>query len=329
MDRRRAILALASCSGALAVAPALSQQAKARRIGLLSPLGQGDPQTQSRLAAFEDELRRLGWRKGTDVALDYRFADGNATRVGLLAKELLDLQPDVVVALGGSSATAFRQQTLSVPIVFVQVADPIAAGFVTNLARPEGNITGFTNFDSSIGGKWLQAIRECAPKVNRVALVFDPTNPEWTAYVRAVEVAAKTFPVKLVPAGAKDAADLERQITSFAASPDGALVILPGAVTTTHRKVIISLAARHRLPAIYPYSFHTASGGLMSYGVELLSLYRGAASYVDRILKGAKPGDLPIQQPTRFELTVNLKTARALGITIPQSLLQQADKVIQ
>jgi len=177
MDRRRAILALASCSGALAVAPALSQQAKARRIGLLSPLGQGDPQTQSRLAAFEDELRRLGWRKGTDVALDYRFADGNATRVGLLAKELLDLQPDVVVALGGSSATAFRQQTLSVPIVFVQVADPIAAGFVTNLARPEGNITGFTNFDSSIGGKWLQAIRECAPKVNRVALVFDPTNP--------------------------------------------------------------------------------------------------------------------------------------------------------
>ncbi|HEY8250865.1 MAG TPA: ABC transporter substrate-binding protein [Burkholderiales bacterium] len=329
MDRRRAILALASCSGALAVAPALSQPAKPRRIGLLSPLGQGDPQTQSRLAAFEQELGRLGWKKGADVLLDYRFADGHATRAGQLAKELLDLHPEVVVAFGTSSAAALRQQTLSIPIVFAQVVDPVAAGFVTNLARPEGNITGFTQFDSSIGEKWLQAIKECAPKVNRVALVFDPTNPAWTAHVRAVESAAKKFAVKLVPVSAKDAADLEKQITSFAASPNGALVIVPGAVTTTHSKVIVSLAARHRLPAVYPYSFHTANGGLMSYGVDLLSLYRGAASYVDRILKGAKPSDLPIQQPTRFELTVNLKTARALGITVPQSLLQQADKVIQ
>ena len=326
MDRRRTIVALACWGAALRVAPVRSQQAKVRRVGLLTPLAKSDPQTQARIAAFEQELGRLGWKKGADVALEYRFADSNAARIGVLAKELLDLQPEVLVAFGTSPATAFRQQTLSVPIVFVQVVDPVAAGFVTNLARPEGNITGFTHLDATIGGKWLQALRECAPKVSRVALVFDPSNPAWTAYVRSVEAAAKN--IKLVPLSAKDAGELEKQISDFAGAPDSALVVLPGAVTTTHRNVIISLAARLRLPAVYPYSFHTASGGLISYGIDLLHLYRGAASYVDRILRGAKPADLPIQQPTRFEITVNLKTAKALGITIPPSLLQQADKVI-
>lgn len=329
MNRRRAILALTAWSCTLVLAcPARSQQARMRRVGLLTPLAKNDPQTQSRIAAFEQELARLGWKTGADITLEYRFADSNASRIGALAKELLDQQPDVLVAFGTSPATAFRQQTLSVPIVFVQVVDPVAAGFVTNLARPEGNITGFTHLDSTIGGKWLQALRECAPKVTRVALVFDPSNPAWTAYVRSVEAAAKNYTTKLVPLSARDVGELERQIRDFAGPPDSALVILPGAVTTTHRNVIISLAARYRLPAVYPYSFHTASGGLISYGIDLLHLYRGAASYVDRILKGAKPADLPIQQPTRFEITVNLKTAKALGLTVPQSLLQQADKVI-
>lgn len=329
MDRRRATCVLVCLGGALVVAPARSQQARPRRIGALSFARSTDPEVKSRTATFEDALAKLGWRKGTNLLIDYRFAEGDESRLVPLAKQALELQPELVLAFSEAPAAAFRQVTLSLPIVFVQVADPIAAGFVTNLARPEGNITGFTHMDGAIGAKWLQALKECAPKGNRIAIVFDPTNPAWRGYVRSIEAAARNFGVTLSPLAATSAAELETGITAFASSPNGALVVLPGAVTTSFRAVIISLAARHGLPAIYPYNFHTAAGGLMSYGVDLADLYRGAASYVDRILKGAKPADLPIQQPTRFEFTINLKTAKALGITIPRSLLQQADKVIQ
>jgi putative tryptophan/tyrosine transport system substrate-binding protein len=228
-----------------------------------------------------------------------------------------------------SAATALRQLTLSIPIVFVQVPDPVAAGFVTNLARPDGNITGFTNFEFSIGGKWLQIIKECVPKVSRAAIIFDPGNPSWTAYMRAIEAAAPNVGVELTPIGVRSATELEREIAMFAKLPNGALIAMPSPVTTTHRDLIIALAARHHLPAIYPYDYFAASGGLMSYGVDVLDLYRRAASYVDRILKGAKPADLPIQLPTKYALVVNMKTAKALGIKFPNSVTLLAEKVIE
>jgi len=327
--RRRLFLLTAGAFVAMPFSAAAQQAEKVRRIGVLAGNAKTDREVQSRLSAFVQRLSELGWKDGSNLRIDYRFGEGDATRLAPLARELLDLRPDVVVAHGTSVATAFRQQTLSIPIVFVQVADPVAAGIVTNLARPEGNITGFTNFEFSIGGKWLEALKECAPKASRVLVVFDPRNPSWTAYMRAIEASAPKFGVQLTPGGANNAAELEHEIGMFAKLPNGALVVLPSPVTTTHRERIISLAARHRLPAIYPYSYFPASGGLMSYGVDLLDLHRRAAAYVDRILKGAKPADLPVQQPTKFELVVNLKTAKALGLTIPELMRVRADQVIQ
>jgi len=328
MNRRKALVGLVSLGGAFAVAPAQSQP-KPRHIGVLVAVRRADAESQSRVAAFEDGLAKLGWKKGANLLIDYRFTDGDPSRLAPQAKELLGSNPEVAVAFTESSASALRQLTLSVPIVFVQVPDPVAAGFVTNLARPEGNITGFTNFDAAIGTKWLQIIKEFAPKVNRIAIVFGPTNPSWRAYVRSIEAAAKTTGIELSPLAVTGPAEIETEVGRFASAPNGALLVLPGTVTVTHRAVITSVALRHRLPAIYPYRYHAVGGGLMSYGVDLDSLYRGGASYVDRILKGAKPADLPIQQPRRFEFVINLKTAKAMGMSVPHSLLQQADTIIQ
>jgi putative ABC transport system substrate-binding protein len=274
-------------------------------------------------------LAELGWVDGRNVRIEYRFGEGDATRMPQLAKELLELRPDAVLAATFSAATAMRQQTLSIPIVFVMVADAVSAGFVTNLARPEGNITGITNFEFSIGGKWLQVIKECAPAVNSVAVIFDPANPTWAPYLRTVEAAAPTFGMQLTPAGVTNAADIDRDITAFSRKPNGAIVVIPAPVTVLHRDKIIAMAAQHRLPAVYPYRFYALSGGLVSYGVDLLESYRRAASYVDRILKGAKPADLPVELPTKFELVINLKTAKALGITVPPTLLATASELIE
>jgi putative ABC transport system substrate-binding protein len=222
-----------------------------------------------------------------------------------------------------------RQQTLSVPIVFVQIADPVSAGFVTNLARPEGNITGITNFEFSIGEKWLQLIKECAPAVSSVAVIFDPANPTWAPYLRTLEAAAPTFGIQLTPAAVSNAAEIERDITAFSRKANGAIVVIPAPVTVLHRDKIIAMAAQHRLPAVYPYRFYALSGGFVSYGIDLPESYRRAASYVDRILKGAKPADLPVELPTKFELVINLKTAKALGITVPPTLLATANEFIE
>jgi len=327
--RRRQFLIAAGMLLAVPSSAKAQQAGKVRRIGVLSSTAKADREVQSRLAAFEQGLLELGWKDGSNLRIDYRFGEGDPTRLSQFAKGILDLRPDVVVAFGTGAASAFRQQTLTIPIIFVQVSDPVAAGFVTNLARPDGNITGFTNFEFSIGGKWLQLMKEFAPKASSILVLFDPRLSSWPPYMRAIEASAPKLGMQLTPAGAHNSAEIERELETFATRPNGALVVLPNPLATTHRDLIISLAAQHRLPAIYPYSYYASSGGLMSYGVHLPDLYRRAASYVDRVLNGAKPGDLPIQQPTKFELVINLKTAKALGLKIPQSVLVRADRVIE
>jgi putative ABC transport system substrate-binding protein len=330
LDRRSAIAAIASIGALAPFQAAVAQQEKrVQRIGVITAEAKSDPETQAQLAAFLERLKELGWKVGADVRIEYRFGEGDVPRLPKLARELVDLRPDVIFAPTTPAATAVRQLTLVIPIVFAQVPDPVAAGFVTNLARPNGNITGFTNFEFSIGGKWVETIKACAPKVSRAAVVFDPANPSWTAYLRAIEASAPNYGLQLTPAGARNVEELEREIEAFARTPNGALIVLPSPVTIVNRKLIISLAAQHHLPAIYPYPYFTKSGGLMSFGINVVDLYARAASYVDRILKGAKPVDLPIQLPTRFELVINLKTAKALGLTIPKELLLRADEVIQ
>ena len=327
--RRREFISLLGGAAVLWPLAANAQSDRVRRVGYLSTLAQSDLEDQSWIKELVQRLQELGWTNGRNVQVDFRFSDADAARTSMLATELIELRPDVVLAAGALAATALRQQTLSVPIVFVRVVDPVSAGFVTNLARPEGNITGFTNFEFSVGGKWLQLLKECAPGVDRIAVVFDPANPTWAAYLRTIEAAAPSFGVRLIPAGVRDAAEITQRVGAFARDPNGALVVLPSPVTLRHREAIIVAAARQRLPTIYPYRVFTVNGGLMSYGPDLLDSNRRAASYVDRILRGAKVAELPVQQPVKYELTINIKTAKALGVIIPPSVLAIADEVIE
>ena len=327
--RRREFISLLGGAAVLWPLAANAQSDRVRRVGHLSTLAQSDLEDQSWIKELVQRLQELGWTNGRNVQVDFRFSDADAARTSMLATELIELRPDVVLAAGALAATALRQQTLSVPIVFVRVVDPVSAGFVTNLARPEGNITGFTNFEFSVGGKWLQLLKECAPGVDRIAVVFDPANPTWAAYLRTIEAAAPSFGVRLIPAGVRDAAEITQRVAAFARDPNGALVVIPGPVTIGHRETIIVAAAQQRLPTIYPYGVFTVDGGLMSYGPDVPDSYRHAASYVDRILRGAKVAELPVQQPVKYELTINIKTAKALGVIIPPGVLAIADEVIE
>jgi putative ABC transport system substrate-binding protein len=328
--RRRAFITLLGGAAAAWPLAARAQQSdRARRIGVLTPFAKDDQEAKAWLTAFQEGLQQLGWAQSRNVSIDYRWADDDWDRLGTYAAELVRMAPDVLFAAATPALEALRQQTRSLPIVFVQVSDPVKLGFVANLARPGGNITGFTNFEHPIGGKWLELIRDTAPGAMRVLVIFEPDIPAQLAYLQAIEAAAPTFRVELIRAGVRNAAEIEREIDAFAQEPKGALIVVPSALGIAHRDLIVALAARHHLPAIYPYPVFARSGGFISYGVDLADLYRRAASYVDRILKGAKPGDLPIQLPTKFELIVNLKTAKALGLTIPEPFLQHADEVIE
>jgi putative ABC transport system substrate-binding protein len=329
MKRREFITLLGGVVAAWPLAARAQQPERVRRISYLSPVAESDPENQSWIRELTQRLQELGWTSGHNVRIDLRFGGADATRTSMLATELIEGHPDVIIAGGLSAAAALRQQTLSIPIVFVQVADPVSAGFVTNLARPEGNITGFTNFEFSVGGKWLQFLKECAPAISRIAVVFDPANPSWAAYLRPIEAAAPSFGVQLTPAGVRDAAEIKQRLAVFAREPNGAVIVFPSPVTIQYREAIIAAAADRRLPAMYPYRYLTVDGGLMSYGASLRDVYRGAASYVDRILKGAKVAELPVQQPTKYELVINLKTAKALGLTVSSTLLAHADEVIE
>jgi putative ABC transport system substrate-binding protein len=329
VNRRAFITLVGSAAAARSLAARAQQPGGMPRIGLLSVFAESDPEGQAWIRELIQRLEELGWVDGRNVWIEFRFAGADAARISTLATELIEQRPDVIFAVTANAAAALRQQTLSIPIVFVQIADPVGQGFVTNLARPEGNITGFATWEFSIGGKWLQVLRECAPGISAVAVVFDPNLASWAPYLRSIEAAAPTFGVRLTPAAVRDAADIDQHLAAFAREPSGALVVLPSPVTIQHRQSIIAATARHRLPAVYPFRLFTVNGGLMSYGVEVPDLYKRAASYVDRILRGARVAELPVQQPTKYELTINLKTANALGLMVPPTLLALANEVIE
>jgi putative ABC transport system substrate-binding protein len=301
-----------------------------RRIGVLVNGTMDDPEMQARLSGFRQGLARHGWVDGRTVRIETRFAASNSSeQLPSLAKELLDLQPDVILSQSPPIAIALQRATTTVPIVFVALPDPIHLGLVANLARPGGNLTGMLSYEEGITGKWLAMLKEIAPGLERAALLGNPKTTAYDYFQRAAEAMASSLAIQLVPVRVETTADIERAIASFARAPNGGLVLPPDSTTIVRRDQIITLAATHRLPAVYPARFWVAAGGLMSYGIDFVEMYRQAASYVDRILRGARPADLPVQAPTKYETTVNLKTAKDLGLPMPASLLVRSDEVIE
>jgi putative ABC transport system substrate-binding protein len=328
MKRREFIAGLGSAA-AWPLAARAQQLERMRRIGVLQPNSESDPESQLRRAAFVDGLQKFGWTEGTDVMIHYRWAGGDADRIRLYATELTGMRPDVIWTSGALSLLPLKRATRTVPIVFTAVYDPVGSGFVVSLTRPGGNITGFTLGEFSMGGKILEVLKEVAPQVSRVAVILNLEQPPHVAMWRSIEATAPSFGVRSTAADVQGPDEIERAIEAFAREPNGGLIVLPGPVTVVHRELIIALVARHHLPAAYGYRFFVTGGGLVSYGVDPVDQSRQAAGYVDRILKGEKPADLPVQQPTKFELAINLKTAKALGLTIPDSILARANEVIE
>ena len=306
------------------------QPERLRRIGVLVASPADDAESQARVAAFKEGLAQLGWTEGRNVRIDTRWATTNADDLRKHAAELAASTPDVLVgASGTTTVAALLQATRTVPIVFAIVVDPVGAGFVASLARPGGNATGFTMFEYGMSGKWLELLKQIAPGVTRAAVLRDPAIASGIGQFGAIQAVAPSLRVELSPVDVRDAPEIERAVTAFAGIENGGLVVTASPSGTVHRELIIALAARHKLPAVYWQRFYRASGGLMSYGPDLLDQYRRAAGYVDRILKGEKPADLPVQAPTKYELVINLKTAKTLGLNVPQSLLASADEVIE
>jgi ABC-type uncharacterized transport system substrate-binding protein len=306
------------------------QPDRIRRIGVMIANAENDPVGQTRIAAFRRGLQELDWAEGRNLQIDYRWAAGYPERARAFARELVALAPEVIVANGTPALAALHQATSSIPVVFVVVVDPVGAGYVQSLARPGRNITGFSSFEPEIGGKWLGFLKEITPGLRRVAVISDPHFRGFGAVWRTIESLGPTFGLEVTDIVFRNPADdVESAVAAFAKPTGGGLIVVPTAINNSHRNRIISVAARHRLPAVYPFALYARSGGLMSYGIDSVDLFRRGASYVDRILKGEKPADLPVQAPTKYELLINLKTAKALGLTIPQSLLARADEVIE
>jgi putative ABC transport system substrate-binding protein len=329
--RRRAFISVLGGAAAWPLAARAQEADRIRRIGVLVALAEDDPEIKARLAAFRQGLEKRGWSEGRNVSIDTRFApDSSADRVQVLARELIALQPDVIFAQSTPVVAALQRESRTIPIVFANIADPIGSGFVASLPRPGGNITGVMLYEASVTGKWLAMLKEIAPRLERAAFVVNPkTAPFYNYYLRAAESLSPSLGIELVPSLVENAADIERTIEAFARTPNGGLLLPPDTNTNVHRDLIIALAAKYSLPAVYWQRLFVAAGGLMSYGVDFVDLFRQAASYVDRILRGDKPSDLPVQAATKFETTVNLKTAKALGLTVPPGLLVAADEVIE
>jgi putative ABC transport system substrate-binding protein len=330
MRRREFITLLGGAAAAWPIAVQAQQSNGVRRVGVFHSIGEDDPIAVPLVAAFQQRLQDLGWVAGRNIQIAIRFGAGEAGLYRTYAAELVAAAPNVIVASTTGTLQALLQQTHTIPIVFYQVSDPLGDGFVASLARPGGNVTGFANDEFSISGKWMELLRDVAPQVKRVMVVLDPENPTWRGYLRTIETVAPSIGVQVTATPVIDAAGIERAFEDFAREPNGGLIVLPGpATTTTHGELFTTLAARFRLPAVYPVESPVRSGGLIYYGADLSDQIRKAAGYVDRILKGQKPGDLPVQQPTKFRLIINVKTAKALGLTVPPNLLATADEVIE
>ena len=327
MIPRRAFITLVSSATAWPVG-AWAQQPSRMRVGVLAP-NQESTLTGAWVAAFREALHALGWIEGRNINLDYRWGDGSTDKIRAHAQELAGLNPNLILATSASTLIRLKEATQTIPIVFANVPDPVVNGFVSSLARPGGNITGFANYEQAVGAKWLELLKQIAPSIARVAFIYDPSNPATVGYLRTAEGAASSFKVSVTGAAVRNAEEIEVAIRTFAHDPSGGLILLPGPLTFAHRALIIDLAARHLLPAVYPNVEDAKAGGLASYGVDAIDLFRRAASYVDRILKGEKPSGLPVQYATKFQLAINLKTARTLGLDVPLSLLARTDEVIE
>jgi ABC-type uncharacterized transport system substrate-binding protein len=328
--RRRQFIMLLGGAAAWPRAAHAQQPGGMRRIGVLMASAADDLESQARVAAFVQGLAQLGWSDGRNVRIDTRWATTNADDLRRHAAELAALAPDVLVAgTGTATAAPLLQATRTVPIVFVVVIDPVGAGFVASLARPGGNATGFTTFEYGLSGKWLELLKQIAPGVTRAAVLRDPAVASGIGQFGAVQAVAPSLGVELSPVDVRDAPEIERAVTSFARFGNGGLIVTPSPLSTRHRDLIIMLAARHRLPAVYAWRYFVTAGGLISYGPDSIDQYRQAAGYVDRILRGEKPADLPVQSPTRYELIINLKAAKALGLEVPATLLARADEVFE
>lgn len=327
--KRREFIAAIGGAVAMPFAARAQQSERVRRIGVLMPLAKDNSEAQARIAAFLQELQRLGWTDSRNLQVEYRWDTGDPNFNSKAAAELVTMSPDIIFATATPAVAALQRATRTVPIVFAQVADPVGAGFVASLAKPGGNMTGFTNIDYEISAKWLELLKEIAPHVIRVGVIRDPSLTSGIGQYAAIQSAARAFAVEVSALGGRGAGDVEHTITEFARGLNGGLISVANPVVVNNRSLIISLAARHRLPTVYPFRSFVADGGLISYGAEPIDAYRQAAGYVDRILKGEKPADLPVQGATKFELAINLKTARALGLSVSPSLLSRADEIIE
>jgi putative tryptophan/tyrosine transport system substrate-binding protein len=331
MKRREFITLVGSAAASWPFAAEAQQSDRVKHVGVLFVRAQDDPEGQAHAQVFEQEMHRLGWAKEHNVRFDYRWAAGDAERIPTLAKEIVDARPDVIVCHTTAAVAALLRETRTIPIVFVAVTDPIGSGFVTSLSRPGGNVTGFIDLEPSLGSKWVELLKQIVPNLTHLGCMFNPTTAAGggSYYMRSVETAASSLGVQAVATPAHNAEELERVLTSLAGDPAGGLVVMPDVFNGIHRSLIISTANHLRVPAVYAFRFFAASGGLASYGIDFIDLFRRGASYADRVLRGVPAADLPVQLPTKFELVINLKTAKDLGLEVPPSLLARADEVIE
>jgi putative tryptophan/tyrosine transport system substrate-binding protein len=329
MERREFITLLGSAAAWPLVAHA-QQPAGVRRVGLLLNLSENDLEAQRLITVFREGLAQSGWVDGRNLRMDFRWGGGDVGRIRAFAKELVELSPDVIVAYATPSVVALQQETRSIPIVFLSVTDPVGQGLVASLAHPGGNITGFAVFEFSLGTKWMEVLKQIVPSLKRVTTIYNPkTAPYHPLYLNAIEKAASAFAVEPIVVEVHDDAEIERAVSTLAREPDGGLIVMPDSFNMVHRRTIIALVDRYRLPAMYYFPFFATDGGLISYGPDEVDMFRRTAGYVDRILKGEKSADLPVQAPIKYELVINLKTAKALGIDVPETLLARADRVIE
>jgi putative ABC transport system substrate-binding protein len=329
MRRRQFLSFLAGAACLTPVGAQAQRPEQVRRVGAVLALPERNTDGQARIAAFRKELERLGWSEGRNLHIEYRWAAADPNLARTYVAELIAQKPDVIFASPTSMAAAVHRETRSIPVIFAQVADPVAEGLVNSFAHPGGNITGFSHFEFGIGGKWLEVLKEIAPNVKRAAIMYDPANHASTGYLPFMATAARALAVDVIPSPVRDDAEIERVTAAMAREANGGLILIPGPIMGTRHRLIISLATRHRLPSVYSFRYYPADGGLASYGVDLVDLYRRAAGYVDRVLRGERPADLPVQGPTKYELVINTKAAKALGLTVSPTLVARADEIIE